>query len=330
METRALGGTGLSVSRLGLGLAALGRPGYMNLGHGRELGADTSVATMERRAHRVLDAAWTAGVRYLDVARSYGRGEEFVASWLAARAVAPAELVVGSKWGYTYTAGWKVEAPSHEVKDHSLATFERQWRESRAVLGEHLDLYQIHSATLETGVLTDGAVLRALAARRAEGVAIGLSVTGANQGEVIRRALDVEVDGVRLFQSVQASWNLLETSAGAALAEAKSAGLGVIVKEGMANGRLAARDDPSFAAQAALLDRWCARLGCTRDALALAGVLAQPWVDVVLSGAASEAQLASNLRALDVPWSDEVAGELATLAEEPARYWTTRAALPWN
>ncbi|MBK7973229.1 MAG: aldo/keto reductase [Deltaproteobacteria bacterium] len=303
----------------------------MNLGHGRELGEDTSVAAMERRAHGVLDAAWSAGIRYLDVARSYGRGEEFVASWIAARGIAPDAVVVGSKWGYTYTADWKVEAPSHEVKDHGLATFERQWRESRGVLGEHLDLYQIHSATLETGVLTDARVLRALAARRAEGVAIGLSVTGANQGDVIRSALAVEVDGLPLFQSVQASWNLLETSAGQALAEAHSAGLGVIVKEGMANGRLATRDaDPAFAAQDALLDRWGARLGCPRDALALAAVLAQPWVDVVLSGAASAEQLGSNLRALDVEWSEEASAELAALAEAPARYWSTRAALPWN
>ena len=33
----------------------------------------------------VLDAAYAAGIRYIDAARSYGRAEEFLAAWLAAR-----------------------------------------------------------------------------------------------------------------------------------------------------------------------------------------------------------------------------------------------------
>ena len=45
---------------------------------------DSDVAAMERHAHEVLDAACEAGVRYFDAARSYGRGEEFLASWLGA------------------------------------------------------------------------------------------------------------------------------------------------------------------------------------------------------------------------------------------------------
>jgi aryl-alcohol dehydrogenase-like predicted oxidoreductase len=34
-----LGSTGLAVSPIGLGLAALGRPGYITLGHGSDLAA---------------------------------------------------------------------------------------------------------------------------------------------------------------------------------------------------------------------------------------------------------------------------------------------------
>ena len=94
-----LGRTDLEVSPLGLGLAALGRPAYLNLGHGADLGADRSVRGLERRAHAVLDAAHAAGVRYFDAARSYGRAEAFLASWLDARNLGPPELVVGSKGG---------------------------------------------------------------------------------------------------------------------------------------------------------------------------------------------------------------------------------------
>jgi aryl-alcohol dehydrogenase-like predicted oxidoreductase len=331
VETRKLGRTGLAPTRLGLGLAALGRPGYINLGHAADLDGDYTVAGMERHAHAVLDAAWASGIRYFDAARSYGRAEEFLASWLAARGVAPAEAVVGSKWGYTYTAGWRTDAKVHEVKDHHLATLERQWSESRAILGTHLDLFQIHSATLESGVLDDAAVLARLARLRAEGVAIGLSVSGARQADAIRRAAAIEVEGAPLFDTVQATWNLLEPSAGAALAEAHASGMGVIVKEALANGRLTERnDDPEFAARARDLDELGRSLGCGRDALALAAALARPWADVVLSGAATSQQLASNLSALDVAWTDPAAVLASSLAEPADRYWSTRASLAWN
>ena len=85
MTPRLLGTTGLTVTPLGLGLAALGRPGYINLGHAADLAHDYDVAAMEKRAHAALDAAWAAGVRYFDAARSYGRAEEFLGRWLAAR-----------------------------------------------------------------------------------------------------------------------------------------------------------------------------------------------------------------------------------------------------
>jgi aryl-alcohol dehydrogenase-like predicted oxidoreductase len=314
LTDHVLGRTGLPVSRLGLGLAALGRPGYINLGHGDDLGAQKDVATLEREAHAVLDAAYAGGIRYFDAARSYGKAEAFLASWLERRGLGREAVTVGSKWGYTYTADWRVDAEVHEVKDLSLASLRRQISESRALLGEHLQLYQIHSATLESGVLEDRAVLDELARLRETGLAIGLTTSGPNQRETIERAL--EVGG---FDTVQATWNVLEPSAGPALEAAHAAGLGVIVKEALANGRLTGRGD------VALLRELAERADTTPDALALAAVLAQPWADVVLSGAVTIEQLRSNLAALELPTP-----ELPQLAEEPARYWRERAALPWN
>lgn len=314
-----LGNTGLEVSRLGLGLAALGRPAYINVGHAGDVAGHTEVAALRAQAHDVLDAALAAGVRCFDAARSYGRAEEFLGSWLAERDLSPAQVTVGSKWGYTYTGGWRVDAEVHEVKELSLETLRRQQSESRALLGEHLALYQIHSATLESGVLEDDAVLAELARLRAQGLRIGLTVTGPRQAQTIRRAL--EVGG---FDTVQATWNLLERSAGAALAEAHEAGLGVIVKEAVANGRLTAQGGDGLLAQASR------RAGVTPDALALAAVLAQPWADVVLSGAATPAMLTENLRAAEVELDQGSLEALAPGAEEPERYWETRSRLSWN
>jgi aryl-alcohol dehydrogenase-like predicted oxidoreductase len=314
-----LGRTGLTVSPLGLGLAALGRPGYINLGHGDDLGAQKDAATLEREAHAVLDAAYDGGIRYFDAARSYGKAEEFLASWLARRGLRPGAVTVGSKWGYTYTAGWRVDVEVHEVKDLSLATLRRQLAESRALLGPHLDLYQIHSATLETGVLDDRALLDELAGLRASGLAIGVTVTGPKQRETIERALEVGI-----FDTVQATWNLLERSAGPALGAAHDAGFGVIVKEALANGRLTARGG------IAPFLKLTERSGATPDALALAAALAQPWADVVLSGAATVDQLRSNFAALQLELDAGLTPELEQLAEDPDRYWEERATLPWN
>ena len=150
--TTKLGRVGLPVSPIGLGLAALGRPAYINLGHAEDLGPDRSVGALRQLTYAVLDAAYAAGVHYFDVARSYGRAEEFLASWLAERGIGPGEVTVGSKWGYEYTGGWRVDAEKHEVKDLSVSVLRRQLDETRGMLGEHLDLYQIHSATLESGV----------------------------------------------------------------------------------------------------------------------------------------------------------------------------------
>jgi aryl-alcohol dehydrogenase-like predicted oxidoreductase len=126
---------------------------------------------------------------------------------------------------------------------------------------------------------------------------------------------------------VQATWNLLEPSAGAALAAARRAGMGVIVKEALANGRLAGREDTPGLAP---LFEVAAASGSTPDAVAIALALAQPWADVVLSGAATEAQLASNLAGAGLSLSAEQVARLGTLAEEPAAYWAARSALAWN
>ena len=245
---RPLGKTSLRVSALGLGLAALGRPGYINLGHAGDLARNYDVAAMAAHTHAVLDAAWQAGVRYFDAARSYGRAEKFLGAWLRARQIPQDAVTVGSKWGYTYTAGWQVQAAAHEIKQHSLEALQRQLRESQANLGGYLRLYQIHSATRDSGVLENQPVLAELAQLKQAGMAIGLSLSGPDQAATLDRALAIAFDGVRLFDCVQATWNLLETSAAPALDRAYAAGMGVIVKEALANGRLSPRNtDSAFA-----------------------------------------------------------------------------------
>lgn len=308
---------------IGLGLAAVGRPGYINLGRDHDLGEDRSVDALRARTHELLDAAYAQGVRYFDAARSYGRSEEFLADWLKSLPDVD-DVVIGSKWGYTYTADWTTDAEQHEVKDHTLATYERQRAETAALLGDRLDLYQIHSVTPDSPALTDKELHAKLAEAAAQGLSIGFSTSGPAQADAIRAALAVTVDGEPLFRTVQSTYNVLETSVAPALAEAHDAGLTVIVKEGMANGRLAAEHAPDAVRTIA------EETGLGADAVALALILRQPWAGVVLSGAATSAQLASNLHAAVVDLDEDQLTRLAALAEDPDVYWERRGQLPWH
>ena len=298
------------MASIGLGLAALGRPGYINLGHDEDLPPRRAVEDLRVRTHELLEQAWQAGVRYFDAARSYGLAEQFLGEWLTAER--RTQLTIGSKWGYTYVAGWQYDAPVHEVKDHSLATLERQWPETLQALGGPPDFYLVHSLTAVSPALGDAKLLDRLQELADSGVRVGLSTSGPRQAETLRKALDLRTP----FSAVQATWNALETSAGPALAEAHDAGWFVVVKEAVANGRLTAH------AGETPFNEYAHQHGIAPDALAIGAAAAQPWADIVLSGAITSEQLESNL-------NYRTAGPLTEFAQQPEEYWTERSALPW-
>ena len=314
--------------RIGLGLAALGRPAYITSGRGRDVGTARSIEEMRARTADVLDAAYACGVRYFDAARSYGHAEEFLADWLASRPDVT-DVEIASKWGYRYVGDWRMNAEVHEVKDHSLRAFAVQLTETRTLLGDRLDVYQVHSVTHDSPVLSDGELQRALADLRDTGIRLGLSTSGPRQADVIPAALDIDIDGARLFSSVQSTWNLLETSSGAALSEAHDAGVAVVIKEVFANGRLAPGGfDVTPNVETA--SRVAAELGVGLDQLAFAAALHQSWSPRVLSGAVTASQIRSHVAAADIELSSAVTSALEVLAEDPVDYWAARSRREWS
>ncbi len=307
--------------RIAVGLAALGRPAYINLGRVDALPPGRGFEAMRAATYDVLDDAYRAGVRWIDVARSYGSSEEFLAGWLADRA--HADVTVSSKWGYRYVGEWKLDAAVHEVKEHTAARFAGQWAETVDLLGKAVTLYQVHSLTVDSPLFTDERLVGALAELAAGGVPVGFSTSGPAQADAIRRAFELEVSGTPVFSAVQSTWNLLEPSAGPALAEAHAAGKRVLVKETVANGRLVVEPPPALA-------RIAREHEAGPDAVAIAAVLAQDWRPIAVIGPSSTAQLAENVVATKVkPTADELA-ELAALAEEPVAYWRHRSCLGWH
>lgn len=308
---------GPGTGRLGLGLAAVGRPAYITLGREADLGgsADRSVEALRARAHVLLEAAWDAGVRYLDAARSYGLAEEFLGGWLRDHPGRREQLTIGSKWGYEYVGGWRLDADLHERKDHSPETFERQWPLTLDALGTTPDVYLVHSVTPDSPALGDDGLLRRLAVLRDSGVRVGLSTSGPSQAEVVHAALALPGSP---FSVVQSTWNLLETSVGPALEHAHDAGWLVVVKEGVANGRLTGHGTEPAVRDLAAAD------GQSVDAYALGAVLARPWADVVLSGAVTPEQLRQNLAA-----RPPVVPAPEGTAQAPAEYWRARSSMAW-
>jgi len=307
---------------MGLGLAALGRPAYITSGRAIDL-PDRSVSGMRARTYAMLDAAYEAGIRYADAARSYGLAEEFLAGWLADRCYS--DTIVGSKWGYRYTGDWELDAPRQEVKDHSLAAFASQLAQTRANLGNRLALYQVHSLTEDSGALGDKALLAAMARLRSDGVMIGLTTSGPLQATTLRRALDTTIDGEPMFSAAEVTWNLLEPSVEPAAAEAAEAGWAILIKEAVANGRLAPGGDK--AEPSSRLAQLAGERGLTPDAIALAAALARPWAAVVLSGAVTREQLTANLAALTAIDLSDLDLDVA----EPAdAYWSARSHRPWS
>jgi aryl-alcohol dehydrogenase-like predicted oxidoreductase len=298
------------VAALGLGLAALGRPAYITTGREADLPTDRPPAAMRSRTHEMLDAAAHLGIRYVDAARGYGAAEDLLADWLAGAAAIP---FVASKWGYRYTADWRPDATRHEVKDHSPAMLEQQWAETTDRLGRWLRLYQVHSLTVDSPLFDDRTLLDRLGEIRVQGVELGFSTSGPEQAAAIARGLDLTVDGVPLFTSVQSTWNLLEPSAGRALAAAHDGGARVVVKEALANGLLAGHP--------ALQDAEPA------DRIALGAALAQPWADVVLTGAVTVPQLESNVAATRLTVDADAFRDVATA---PEAYWAARSRRSWS
>lgn len=320
--------------RLGLGMAALGRPGYINLDRECILGNDRPVELMQKQANLVIDKLFElSDSPWLDCARSYGLSEKFVGEYLRGRKIAPDAVYVSSKWGYTYVADWNVklgEGEPHEVKNHSAENFLKQVKETSEFLGEYVNLYQIHSATFESGVLTDKKAHEALSKCKDErGWAIGLSVSSPKQSDILRESMKIKSTTKpdnQLFDSVQCTFNLLEQRPGQALKEAHSSGMDIIIKEGLANGRVLRHPT---------VQKYARQLSCEPDQLALAFILAQPFEPRVLSGAVTPEQLESNLKAQKV---SEMLKENPSLLEEIAKkcvmdseeYWAERSALAWN
>ncbi len=318
----------MKTTKIGLGLAALGRPEYINIREDNAI--DKSEEAFKNNAFSVLDEAYRLGVRYFDTAPSYGKGEAFLEAWNATNK--HPDVVLGTKWGYTYVANWELGYNGqHEVKEHSIEKLLEQWQVSKKMLSK-LKYYQVHSATFESGILDNEAVLNQLYNIKKEtGLQIGITTSGANQKEVIAEGLRVKVQGELLFDSYQVTYNIFEQSTFSVLNDALQHGKKVIVKEALANGRVFQNEkfhhnQASYKKMQQLSEKYHVGI----DAVALRFVMDSFQPTYVLSGASNISQLQQNLKALTFKLTEQELYFLKTLKVPAESYWKERSLLSWN
>jgi len=312
-------------NKLGLGLAALGRPGYINIGHDKDLGSDKSKEAMRNHCHKVLDFAYKEGIKYFDVARVYGDAEEFLSSWI--RNQTKFNGFVGSKWGYEYLANWDVNAEKHEKKDHSAAFLKKQWVETRMNLGKSIDLYHIHSVTAESKVLEDPEVLKELEGIKANGVEIGISTSGPDQKKSIEKLLRIN-EKINLFSFVQSTINIFEQSCISVLKEASEKKINIIAKEVFSNGQLTSANKDIHQKEIRELNILANDIHLSLEELSLLWVYQFSFVKIILTGACTISQLGENIKSLEK--TKAKIPDLKSFQIDTNDYWAMRKLLNWN
>ncbi|MCA0151665.1 aldo/keto reductase [Winogradskyella vincentii] len=318
----------MSKTKIGLGLAALGRPDYINIRSNTNV--DKSIEAFKSNTLKILDESYALGLRDFDVAPSYGLGEQFLLEWNKTRNHSDVNL--STKFGYTYVANWKIGFEGkHEIKEHSLTKLNEQWETSKALL-PNLKIYQIHSATLESGVLENRDVLSRLdELKQKHQLKIGITSSGTEQVKIIHNAKNVNVNGKPLFDSYQVTFNIFEQSCYKILKQLLKEDKTVIIKEALANGRVFRNNRfKNHLATYDYLETLAVKYKVSSDAIALRFIMDNLEPTLILSGASNTEQLKQNIKALNFDLDEIETSKLESFKVSPQQYWQERSNLDWN
>ena len=300
-ERAQLGKTSLHVTRLGLGSAPLG-------------GLFEEVADDE--AHRVVEAAWQAGIRFFDTAPLYGHGLAEQRLGAVLRGKPRDEFVLATKVGRLLREdappepgqAYKGVPPVNPVYDFSYDGVMRSVEESLARLGlDRVDVLHIHDPDEHFEEALAGAY-RALDRLRAEGTikAVG---AGMNQAEMlVRFARDADFDCFLLA----GRYTLLDRTGGAELLPLCVEKSIAIIAGGVFNSGILANPipgatfnyqeaPPDLVLRALRMQELCARHGVELKAAAIQFPLRHPAVASVLTGCRSVREVEENVGMFQAP-----------------------------
>jgi len=273
LATAVLGRTGLKVTRLGYGAMEV---------RGSRIWGGRPVT--EQQASAILNAVLDAGINFIDTANDYGRSEEFIGRFISARR---GEFYLATKCGCTVVR-----------RDDSTDDTPHVWTRDNCFRGLHeslarmktdyVDIMQLHNPSVED--VEKSGLLAALQELKKQGKVrfIGISTTLPHLPTYI---------GWGVFDSFQIPWSALERQHEAWITKAAEAGIGIIIRGGVARG------EPGAGLGGA--DRWKkfeqAQLdelrgpGESRTAFLLRYTLSHPHCDTTIVGTLIPEHLKENL-----------------------------------
>jgi D-threo-aldose 1-dehydrogenase len=309
MTYATLGRSGVSVSALGFGGAAIG---------------NLYTTTDAETARAAVDAAWAGGVRYFDTAPHYGLGlsERRLGTALADRP--RADFAVSTKVGRLLVenpspsgsdlpfGGFDVPDTLTRVRDYSRTGVLRSLESSLERLRlDHIDIVYVHDPEEHMDAALDGAIPALIELR--EQHVIGAVGVGMNFVAPLQRFLaESDLDAIMLA----GRWTLIDRSGEALVDACLERGVSIVAAAPFNSGLLARPWPPDNAyfdyapAPAQLLERArayatiCEEHGVTLPHAAIQFPLNHPAVTCVVVGMRTREHAEANLR-----WSDEPVAE---------------------
>lgn len=298
ISRRLLGNTGFQVSVLGYGGAPIGF----------QPSADRSLYLS------LVQRALELGINFFDTAPDYRESEVLLGEALRDRR---GDVILATKCGRIQS--WNGRAWDLHEDWSETGVLETIDRSLRCLRTDYLDLVQLHSPPL--WVLEDGAALRGLLKAQAAGKVRQLGLS--SEGAAAWRGLELGV-----FATLQVSCSLLQQVAGEALLPAAAArGLGLIIKQPLANAVPLMRTRPSHPDWSWKWDvseqlDW-ASFDDADDRLAvmLRWLMANPLISTAIVGTSQRAHLEANAAAAAAgPLDAATAGRIQEAYRAAARF----------
>ena len=295
MNRRELGRTGIQVSVLGFGAAALGGV------YGR---------ISAREARRVVRYAMDHGINYFDTAPAYGDGlsEIRVGEALAGRR---REVVLASKAG-RFQPGGRLEF------DFSAAGLRRSLEDSLARMNtDYLDIFQLHDVEYADFKQILDEALPELQAMKEKGKVRAIGVTGRPTELLVRLAEEARPDMVLSY----GHYTLLSTAMMERLAPAcASLEIGIVNAAPLEMGLLAPDGPPPWHPASPKIKEavrrareFCSGYGISLETVAVQFALANPAVASTLVGMRTVEEIKCNISSLGRPPAPALLEELRNL-----------------
>jgi aryl-alcohol dehydrogenase-like predicted oxidoreductase len=274
IPTAVLGRTNLTVTRLGYGAMEV---------RGSRIWGGRPVT--EDQAKAILNAVLDVGINFIDTANDYGRSEEFIGKYIANRRK---EYILATKCGCTVVHKDENtdDTPHVWTRDNLFRGLDESLQRMKT---DYVDIMQLHNPTVEE--VERGHLVEALQDMKKQGKVRFTSIS------TTLPHLPTYIEwGV--FDTFQIPYSALERDHENWITKAAEAGIGIIIRGGVARGEVGVGQGSSNRwdkfTQAGLDDLLAP--GETRSAFMLRYTLTHPHADTIIAGTLSPDHLMENVK----------------------------------